>query len=257
MAKFIGFAFGVGVVVGMVLLVGCDAEVGQKSQAQVVQQQAKGVIGQDFFAFLDKLARDQGQRQKYLEVVERLARVVAEEAKKNPAGMSSYIEEMIPLIAKAGPGAALQAEEYASEAVREEMKRLKEDSNTVKLLEKEKQIAELEEKNREIFVLATFYKEEFEKFNQGKEKYLVALITENSYTNARLQCIEKASKKKYEFQCETIHYRVPLEIELPLGNYLVTLFEYGNSKRATAELSVTHEESAKYLDKPYHGIINF
>jgi len=212
---------------------------------------------QEFFTFAEKLSQDETQKQKYLDVMEKLSRLVNAEAKKNPEGMSSYIEEIIPLIAKAGPGAALQAEEYASEAVREEMKRLKEDSNTVKLLEKEKQIAELEEKNKKILELATYHKEEFEKFNQGKEKYLVALITENSYINVRFQCIENTSKKKYEFQCKTIRCRIPLEIELPLGNYSVTLFEYGNYKRATAELSVTHEESAKYLDKPYHGIINF
>ena len=143
-----------GVVVMLIVVVFLGPFIrGRTEKTPVTAEQAQASTTdpeQGFFAFAEKLSQDETQKQKYLDVIEKLSHLVSAEAKKNPAGMSSYIEDIIPLIAKAGPGAELLAEEYASEAVREEMKRLRQDSNVVKLVELEKKNADLQEELNKI-----------------------------------------------------------------------------------------------------------
>lgn len=105
-------------------------------------------ISDGFFAHLEKLSQDESQKEEHTKIIDRVSRVVIQEAKTHPDSMAYFFDEIVPLAAKFGvPGFGLQVLEYADEAVRQEMQRLKEESNVAQLLEKEKVIHGLKKEN--------------------------------------------------------------------------------------------------------------
>ena len=178
MAKnlYAGIALGTCVAAVVILLI--RYEIGDSEKPQVVAEISKQDVADiakrdfeaEFFANIKKLSQNETQKQKYAEIVEKFTQIVGEEAKKNPQAMSSHIEEMIRLVPKAGPGVSIQFEEYASQIVREEMNKLRQDSNVIRLNELEKEFLQ----NRKLI------KEVQEKEKMLATKVPVLLMASNS-----------------------------------------------------------------------------
>lgn len=101
-----------------------------------------------FFQNLEKLSQDPKEKKRYSYLIGRLIQIVENEAIKDPVEMSYHIEAMMKLMPKAGPVVVLIAEECASAALQEEMRKIREDESASKILEKEKQIADLKKQIR-------------------------------------------------------------------------------------------------------------
>ncbi|MFA4871851.1 MAG: hypothetical protein WC610_02215 [Patescibacteria group bacterium] len=100
-------------------------------------------ITNQFFAALQNMAQNPARGNEYRATINKLANVIRNEVGKNPQAMEPFLQEIIDLATKAGPGMALLLQDYANEAVKQEMTRLRQESNMVKLAEKEKQIETL------------------------------------------------------------------------------------------------------------------
>lgn len=244
-----------------VVIVGCDNGQEDKGKSSSVQQAAKAVEhDQVLFEYLEKLSQDEIQRLKYLNTMEKLSRLVSAEAKKNPVGMSSFIEEIIPLISKAGPGAALQAEEYASEAVREEMRRLRQDSNIENLVKKEKQVSDLQKTIGQLEKVIEDQKKEIAHLQEIMElkskKVPVLLINRWLYTNCSFMIESKKTGDQWEYLLQDSDSLVSQkEIMLLPGDYTVKFcspFRLENSSMFTVELEATEHDGMK---KHYHAVV--
>jgi len=136
MAKFIYFLFGASVMIGMVWLIGCEKN--EKPQAQ--GEATKEKIDEEFFVYVEQLSKDPSRSKEYLGIVGRLAKIVQTELQKNPFELSSFIEEIIPLIPEAGPTVAIQVESYANDVIKKEMDRLRLESGVQELKVKDQEI---------------------------------------------------------------------------------------------------------------------
>ncbi len=95
-----------------------------------IKKEAKTFSLKDVDNFLNELQKwseDPKKRKEYWETVNKLATVVKDEAKRNPEGMQSFLQDMVNLAVKAGPGLALQVEDYASSQVKQEIKELRQE----------------------------------------------------------------------------------------------------------------------------------
>lgn len=89
---------------------------GCKKTQEAASQQTQSKIEQvdQFLNELEKLREDPEKSKKYLEIIDKLAVLVKEEVERNPEGMESFLEDMIRIAVKAGPGLALEVEDYAN-----------------------------------------------------------------------------------------------------------------------------------------------
>lgn len=107
---------------------------GCKKTQELVSQESKSKIEQvdQFLNELKKLREDSEKSKEYFEIMDKLSVLVKEEVKRNPERMESFLEDMISIAVKAGPGLALQVEDYANTSLKQETERLKKESVELK-----------------------------------------------------------------------------------------------------------------------------
>jgi hypothetical protein len=214
-----------------------DSGVGRETE-----QGKKPEIGREIFAYLGKLAQDQNQKQEYLKVVEKLTRIVEDEAKKNPPAYSSHIEEMVGLVPKAGPGVAIQLEEYASAAVQAKMKQLREDANVAKLIELEKELSLAKKEIKDV-------RDKEELFS----KAVSVLLRGWNDSIAKMKITNTRTKEAKEF---SVGMDVFAEAYLEPGEYSVEFTsEQFSSVKLMSMFVVLPEAKYEYLGKRYHALI--
>jgi len=182
---------------------------------------------------------------------------VGAEVKKNPIGMSSHIEEIIPFIPNAGPGAMLLAEGYASSVLREEMESLKKDNKNIQALyEKDKKIRELE---YEIFCLKD--KIVTKDAELERLKWKVEPSTNKgvpvAFHSGRPGAIgfKFVNIKSSQYWVATVGEReYTKDINLPTGEYRVLITRDGKEIKQE-RLIVTPEPSISYGNTWYHGFV--
>jgi len=210
MAKYVGIVLCVCMALGMVWLIGCETRKGEKPQA--LAEVTKGDADAEFFAYIERVSKNETQKQKYMEVVEKLTQIVGEEARKNPQAMSSHIEEMIRLVPKAGPGIAIQFEEYANAAVREEMNQLRQESSVGELLKLKDELARVSNEYKKISEQAKLFsvKVPVLLFNAWVDAMAVIKVTSKSTQEINTYTL---SPKKYgsPFDSSEVAYLEPGE----------------------------------------------
>jgi len=99
---------------------------GCKKTQELVSREPQSKVEQvdQFLNELKKLREDSEKSKEYFEIIDKLAVLVKEEVKRNPERMESFLEDMIGVAVKAGPGLALQVEDYADTLLKQEMEKL-------------------------------------------------------------------------------------------------------------------------------------
>lgn len=92
-------------------------------------------------ALIKEMGQTKGQEQEYSKTIDGLMGIVKEEIQKNPSAYYTFFDEILPIAIKSSPGFALQFENFASDALRGEIQRIKQDANVTKLAVLEKQLA--------------------------------------------------------------------------------------------------------------------
>lgn len=223
--------------------------------AKKQQQENPVLIGQEFLVFLEKLSQDESQRQRYLYLVEKLSCIVSAEAKKNPAEMSSFIEEVIPLIPKAGHGVALQVEEYASEALRKEMVRLRQESGVIELkkIEKETGVLKARLENMEKYIIAKDAEIERLKLKVEPSEDDVPVVFRSTASGiVGFKFLNVASGQHRLALIGVGEYNKT--INLQPGEYEVIISQNGKNVKQQ-RLHVKLEPSVEFKGKWYHGFV--
>ena len=104
---------------------------GCKKTQELVFQEPQSKVEQvdQFFNKLKKLNEDPNKNKEYLEIIDKLAVLVKEEVKRNPKRMESFLEDMIGIAVKAGPGLAIEVENYADVELKQGMERLRKEKD--------------------------------------------------------------------------------------------------------------------------------
>ena len=127
---------------------------GCKKTRELVFEEPQSKVEQvdQFLNELKKLREDPEKSKEYLEIIDKLAVLVKEEVKRNPERMESFLENMIEIAVKAGPGLALQVEDYANAELKKEMERLKKERSS-QLIELRKKAVQSEQEADELIEL--------------------------------------------------------------------------------------------------------
>lgn len=215
-----------------------------------------------------------------------LADSIKQELEKDPASVQRFLQEMVDLAVKKYPGMAIQVEKYASEEVKKEVERWKNDANVSNLLRleegnkrlknnlssaessakehkqrAEKLKVELDKAVSEIQNLLVF-RERFtdlqNRYNQAIKKINeplargVPVILYNTWIVAHAYFKifdEKNKNRQWLFSVNPGVYAI---VKIPPGDYVVEFYT-GNVNNLYARESMTVTEHISVEDK-YHGI---
>ncbi len=135
----------------------------QKSQLNTEQTD-------QFVEKLIELRKDPEKSSEYLRIIDKLSVLVRKEAETNPQRMKPFLEGMVGIAVKSGPGLALQVEDYANDVIKKRMTRLREESSVIQL-ERQKQIKVIQDEKiaelrKQIAALQEIQKENNELSNQ-------------------------------------------------------------------------------------------
>jgi len=215
-----------------------------------------------FIAYCDQILKDTNEMQKYPWAVEKIAMIFENEVKKNPARFSDFFENTIPLVSKNTPGMALQLEQYASEAVRDEMARLKQDSNIENLVKKEKQIADLQKAIGQLERDIEAQKKETTRLlgimELTSKKVSVLLINRWWTTNCLFKIANKKTGDEWEFLLQDADEGRISEKEIMLnpGDYMVQFCRQDGMVAGKSMFTVEPEmPEHDGMKKHYHAVV--
>ncbi len=229
------------------------------------EQKSQSIVGktEQFVADLEKLAQNPEKSRDYWRIVSKLTTAIGNSVKRNPERMQGFLQDMVNLAVKAGPGLALQVENYANAKLKEEMARLRQESGVAQLAEKDKQISVLQ---KEVIRAKTLLKEKNEEIRRLKsklgqptgEEVPVLLVNDWGYGIAGFKFTNKATGKFWTFYVPPDTgmrtKKNTKEVMLPPGDYKVEC-HYKGELWAEKEKTVTKEPSTSYRDKWYHCVV--
>ncbi|MBU2635398.1 hypothetical protein KJ841_02920 [Patescibacteria group bacterium] len=184
---------------------------GCKKTQELVSKEPQPKVEQadQFFNELKKLREDSEKSKEYFEIIDKLAVLVKEEVKRNPERMESFLEDMIGIAVKAGPGLALEVENYADTELKQEMEKLEKKNSEllsqISTLQKEMvqtKEALKETKERLINFLEERRKEIIEKIEAidkksfpSEDEVMVILINHEKHSLRRFSLINESTGK--------------------------------------------------------------
>lgn len=239
----------------ILLIAGCEQKT--TTEPKNISERAEQFI-RDF----EQLRGKEDQRKIYLENLSLLTKAVGREVKNHPEMMAGFLQEMVDIAANSNPGLSLQVENYANEAVRKEMERLRQDSNVSNLLEKEKIISQLQS---ELAAAKNANAEQGDKIKE-LEKVIaiinskVPVLLQNTWmsTLAIFKITSDASGKIFTYTVDDAEgpsgnnpgHLGKLEITLEPGDYLVDICD---GPRVYAKSNYT--VGIKPVQEKYHLVI--
>src|SRR3989344_4106069 len=184
-----------------------------------------------FAAYCDRILKDPNEMQKCPMAVEKITKIFESEVKKDPVRFSEFFENILPTISKLTPGMAIQLEQYATQAVRDEMVRLKQESSIENLVKKEKHVSDLQKTIGQLEKAIEDQKKEIARLQDSVElksrKVPVLLVNTWAVTNCLFKITNKKTNDEWEFllrdsDVDNISVK---EILLPPGDYTVKFCE--------------------------------
>lgn len=215
-----------------------------------------------FIAYCDQILKDPNEMRKYPVAVEKIAMIFENEVKKDPTRFLEFFENTLPSVSKNTPGMAILFEQYATQAVRDEMVRLKQDSNIENLVKKEKQISDLQKTIGQFEKVIEDQKKEIAHLQDSVElkskKVPVLLVNRWFTTNCLFKIANKKTGDEWEFLLQdTDEGRVSeKEIMLNPGDYTVQFCRQigiveGRSMFAVEPETPEHDGMKKH----YHAVV--
>lgn len=235
------------------------------------QEKPQSEVGQaeQFLSKVKKLREDSKKNKEYFEIMDKLAVLVKEEVKRNPERMESFLEDMIGIAVKAGPGLALEVEDYADT-----------------ILKQKTEI--LEKKNSELLSQISAFQKEVV---QTKESLRIAKEAKNNFFEEKRKEIRKeiesmdqvpiilgqntSSFVDFEIISESVVISA-VAVAIPTDGKIWTFRVYLNNRyeivyllpgkyrfktrtkegiECKGELTITRDPSIYYLGGCFHGMI--
>jgi len=140
---------------------------GCKKTQELVSEEPQTKLEQvdQFLNELKKLREDSEKSKEYFEIMDKLSVLVKEEIKRYPEMRKSFLEDMVEIAVKAGPGLALEVEDYADTELKQEVEKLRKQND-----KQIKQIKRLEEENDEFSSQTVEFRGELTQYKQEKTK---------------------------------------------------------------------------------------
>lgn len=151
----------------------------QKPQSKVEQ-------AEQFLNILKELKEDSKKSKEYLEIIDKLAVLVKEEVERNPEGMESFLEDMIRIAVKTGPGLALEVEDYANTILKQKTEILEKKNSELlsQISAVQKEVVQIKESLRIIK----------EAINNSFEKRMKEIEKEIKENESRMEEIERSRR---------------------------------------------------------------
>lgn len=216
-----------------------------------------------FLAYCDKLLQNSSEIQKCPGAREKILKIFENEVRKNPALYSEFFENNLSLVSQVSPGMAIQMEQYASQVMREEMARLKQESTVDNLVRKEKQIADLEKTQAQLQQALEEQKKEIirlrEVSDEQSKKVPVLLVNTWLTTPCMFKINNRKTQEDWEFlvsDSDSNRTRKK-EVLLPPGDYSVQFCDQFGSSSFGRSMFTAEPESPEHkgMKEHYHAVV--